>query len=277
MKQIFKMLLFFLGSQLIARGQSNRFQLGIGYQRTWMLDKQASPLKYQSSEKTFLLGYQHVSSKGLFQASLNGSVGDFFPTGFFNRKWYNTQYQSDGTPVRDSSLLKGTLYSGRIQLGYLREVGSGFSMLDGKRIDGRSYAGATINNQVFYTDNIVRTGWMNSTSMNASYQREMTYNQKHFFFFKISIPLFARNTRLPYHNSLASSEGQGHITTLFKQGSRWVWLGNFQNVQLEAGYDYSISRHFGMGLRYFGQWLHYPFEQPIRLFQNNISLTATIK
>lgn len=271
------MLLFFLGTQFIARGQSNRFQLGIGYQRTWMLDKQASPLKYQSSEKTILLGYQHYGAKGMFQASLNGSIGDFFPTGFPNRKWYNSSYNSDGTPKKDSSLLMGTIYSGRLQLGYLREVGSGFSIVDGKRMENRSYAGATLNNQLFYTDNIVRTGWMNSTSLNASYQREMTFNLKHFFFFKISIPLFARNTRLPYHNSLASAEGQGHVTTLFKQGSRWAWLGNFQNIQLEAGYDYYLGQHFGMGLRYFGQWLNYQYERPVRLFQNNIAITATIK
>lgn len=277
MKQIFSVLVCFIGTYLMVSGQSNRFQLGIGYQRTWMLDKQASPLKYQSSEKTLLLGYQHYGSKGLFQASINGSMGDFFPTGFFNRKWYNTSYQQDGTTMVDSSLLRGVLYSGRIQLGYLREVGSGFSMLDGKRMESRSYAGATLNNQVFYTDNIVRTGWMNSSSLNASYQREMTYHQRHFFFFKISIPLFARNTRLPYHNSLASSDGQGHITTLFRQGSRWAWLGNFQNVQVEAGYDYFLGKHFGMGLRYFGQWLNYPYERPVRMFQNNIALTATLK
>jgi hypothetical protein len=277
MKQILTTLLFLLGILLIVRGQSNRFQIGIGYQRTWMLDRQASPLKYQSSEKTILLGYQHEGAKSQFHASLNGSLGNFFPTGFFNRKWYNSSYHPDGTSTQDSSFLRGMLYTGRLQVGYLREVGSGFSTIDGKRLDGRSYAGATLNNQVFYSDNIVRTGWMNSTSLNASYQRDMRYNERHYVFFRISIPLFARNTRLPYHNSLASAEGGGHITTIFRQGSRWAWLGNFQDVQVEAGYDYSIGRHFGMGLRYFGQWLNYRNERPVRLFQNNVSLTATIK
>lgn len=277
MKQIFATLLFFFGILLIALGQSNRFQIGIGYQRTWMLDRQASPLKYQSSEKTILLGYQHTGAKSQFHASLNGSLGDLFPTGFFNRQWYNNTYNQDGTVKKDSSSLMGTIYTGRLQVGYLREVGSGFSIIDGKRLDGRSYAGATLNNQVFYSDNIVRTGWMNSTSLNATYQREMRYQERHYIFFRVSIPLFARNTRLPYHNSLASAEGGGHITTIFRQGSRWAWLGNFQNVQFEAGYDYSISRHFGMGLRYFGQWLNYQQERPVRLFQNNVSLTATIK
>jgi len=37
------------------KAQSSRFSIGAGYQRTWIVDAQASPLKYQTSEKSFLL------------------------------------------------------------------------------------------------------------------------------------------------------------------------------------------------------------------------------
>lgn len=44
------LLLLLLALQCMLAAAQHRFQAGIGYQRTWMIDKQVSPLKYQSSE-----------------------------------------------------------------------------------------------------------------------------------------------------------------------------------------------------------------------------------
>jgi hypothetical protein len=261
----------------ISQAQQNKFQLGIGYQRTWLLDKQASPLKYQSSEKTFSLGYAHTGNSGKFNTQLNGALGDFFPTGFYNRKMYNPGYNEDGTPKSDSGLLIGKLYKARFNIGYARQVSSGFSMVEGKKWEHRNYMGASFSNQLFYTDNVVRTGWMNSSSVNADFQYDAIFNSRHSFSVKILIPIFARNTRLPYHNTVSSPDGNSNVKTFFKKGSRFAWLGNFQNIQFDAGYEYAISKNFGMGLHYFAQWLHYSYEKPINLFQNNIGITATIQ
>ncbi|ULQ54194.1 hypothetical protein [Flavihumibacter fluvii] len=267
------LLLLVYGSE----AQQNKFQLGIGYQRTWMLDKQASPLKYQSSEKTFSLGYTHTGSADKFNVQLNGALGKFFPTGFADRKWYNPGYNSDGSPKTDSGVLMGKIYNARFNMGYARQVSSGFSMVDGKKWENRNYVGGSFSNQLFYTDNIVRNGWMNSSSINADFQYDALYNSRHSFSVKILIPIFARNTRLPYHNTVSSSTGEGHVKAILKQGSRFAWLGNFQNIQFDAGYEYAINKNVGMGIHYFAQWLHYSYEKPINLFQNNIGITASIK
>ncbi|MBZ5855963.1 hypothetical protein [Flavihumibacter profundi] len=260
-----------------SKAQNNKFQVGIGYQRTWLLDNQASPLKYQSSEKTFLLGYTHTGNTGKFDARLNGAWGNFFPTGFYNRKMYDPGYNPDGTPKSDSGLILGTLYNARIDIGYAWKVNSGYSVIDNKKLESRNYAGASLSNQLFYSDNIVRNAWMNSSSLNAEFQHDAQYNARHTINIKISIPIFARNTRLPYHNSVSSPDGSSHIQTIFKQGSRMAWFGNFQSIRLEAGYDYAVNKMFGIGIHYFGQWLHYNYEKPISLFQNNIGITASIK
>ena len=260
----------------ISGAQKNSINIGIGYQRTWMNDQQGSPLKYQTSEKTLSLGYQYYGEQSKFDLQLNGAMGNFFPTGFFNRQLYNPGYNSDGTHKTDSSLMNGKIYSGRIKLGYLKAVSSGYSTIDKKDLYNKNYVGASLNNQIFYTDNFTRTGWMNSSSFNGEFDHRALYNTKHQIEIKISVPLFARVSRLPYHNSISSANDDSDIKTFFKQGSRFAWLGNFQNIQLDAGYQYMMSKSFGLGLHYFGQWLHYTKEKPINLFQNNLALTASL-
>lgn len=275
--RLFFLLLFVTVLMQAASAQQSKFTFGIGYQRTWMLDKQASPLKYQSSEKTISLGYTHTSNKSFVQADVNGALGDFFPTGFFNRKWYNPSYNNDGSPKQDSGLMMGTLYNARVKLSYLRATTNGYSTVGNNKLYSHNYAGASLGNQFLYTDNIVRTGWLNSTSFNAEVMHTTMLNTKHFFSIKLSIPLFARNTRLPYHNSISSPDGESNLATFFKQGSRFAWLADFQNVQLDASYEYALNKNVNLGLHYFGQWLRYSKEEPIHLFQNNISLTASLK
>ena len=277
MKKTFILIIISYISTGAIQAQKNQFQIGIGYQRTWMVDKQASPLKYQTSEKTFSLGYSNTGSKGKFSTQINGALGAFFPTGLKSRQIYNPGYNADGTPIKDSLPFAGKLYNARISIGYLKQLGNDYSEIGKEKLNSNNYLGASLNNQMFYSDNFVRTGWFNSSSVNAEFEHRATYNIKHSFRINISVPLFARNTRLPYHNTLSSPDGNKGINTLFKHGSRFAWFGNFQNVQVDAGYDYAVSNHVCLGIHYFGQWLHYNYEKPITLFQNNIGLTAAIK
>lgn len=187
-----------------ARAQQKKFTIGLGYQRTWMLDKQASPLKYQTSEKTVLLAYDRTGNKGIFSAQLNGALGDFFPTGFKGRQMYDPGYNDDGTPKKDSFNIPGSLYNGKIKLSYVRQTTSGYNVIGKGKLYSHNYFGASLNNQAFYSDNIVRTGWLNAASFNAEYLHTATLNAKHFFILKISVPLFGQNSRLPYHNTISS-------------------------------------------------------------------------
>src|SRR6185437_2277912 len=109
----------------VSNAQSNSIQIGIGYQRTWMLDQQGSPLKYQTSEKTLNLGYKHFGENSAFDIQLNGALGDFFPTGFFNRQLYDPGFNPDGSHKNDSSLMNGKIYHGQIKMGYMRSVSNG--------------------------------------------------------------------------------------------------------------------------------------------------------
>jgi hypothetical protein len=274
-----KIILLFLvcAAGVEAMAQQKKFTVGLGYQRTWMLDKQASPLKYQTSEKTVLLAYDRTGTKGVFSAQVNGALGSFFPTGFKGRQMYDPGYNDDGTQRKDSSYIPGTLYNARIKISYLHQTTSGYNIIGKQKLYSHNYYGASINNQLFYSDNIVRTGWLHAASFNAEYLHTALLNTKHYFSLKISIPLFGLNSRLPYHNTISSSSGESNVKTFFKQGSAFAWLANFQNIQVDAGYEYSINSRFSMGIRYFGQWLHYTKEKPINIIQNNIGITASLK
>ena len=274
-----KIIIFLLGcaAGIETKAQQKKFTIGLGYQRTWMVDKQASPLKYQTSEKTVLLAYDHTGTSGVFSAQVNGALGSFFPTGFRGRQMYNPGYNDNGTPRKDSFYIPGTLYNARIKISYLRQTTNGYNIIGKEKLYSHNYFGASLNNQLFYSDNIVRTGWINAASINGEYLHTAILNTKHFFSLKISIPLFGQNSRLPYHNTISSSSGESNVKTFFKQGSSFAWLANFQNIQLDAGYEYSINSRICMGIRYFGQWLHYTREKPINIIQNNIGITASLK
>jgi hypothetical protein len=258
-----------------ANGQGARFRIGAGYQRTSMVDEQASPLKYQSSEKTFLLNYLHEGKKGKLNAQLNGAFGNFFPTGFQNRVWYDPGYKNDGSAKKDSNLLIGQLYHANLNVGYAKKIGTGHFL--GNEAVTKTYAGASLNDQLFYSDNIVRMGWLNAATVNADFSHSISYQTKHFFLLKVSIPIFGMNSRLPYHNTISSSTPEGNIKTFFKNGSRFAWLADFQNVQLSASYEYAVSKKLAFGVHYSGQWLRYIHEKPITLLQNNIGVLASFK
>lgn len=249
--------------------QQHRFQMGAGYQRTWMVDRQASPLKYQSSEKTVSLGYSHSGSKGKFHARLVGALGEFLPTGFQNRQFYHSGQTTDGTAI-DSVPLTGLLYSGRLTIGYAKKISG---KTNSPVPTGASYAGLSFNNQLFYTDNAVRAGWLNAATINADYLHDLINFPRHFIGLKISVPLVGVNTRLPYHNSISSSRAESDVKTFFRQGSRQASVLDFQSIHLGLQYQYTVSKWLGIGVQYTGQWLRYTKEQPLTLFQNNIGLS----
>lgn len=254
-----------------------QFRIGIGYQRTFIKDRQASPLRYQSSDKTLTVGYTKLSEEDLFNAEIKAAIGDLFPTGYRNRKWYHPNYQPDGALKLDSSRLKGTLYNSHIRIAYARNIGNGYTSMGGEDLNSYRYAGASLNSQLFYTDNIVRTGWMHAASVNADFMQISRLETRHYFSFRITIPLFSRNTRLPYHNTVSSADNRSGMATLFRQGTKWAWLGNFHNVRLDAGYEYGLSNHARLGLNYSGQLLHYEKEAPVTLFQNNVAINMAFQ
>jgi hypothetical protein len=270
-------ILLILASQTL-QAQQNTFKIGIGYQRTRMLDQQASPLQYNSSAATFKTGYYKTSNQGKFTAELAGALGNMSPAGTSNRYWYSPVYDNNGGIIRqDSFPLSGKLYNGMINIGWMKDISSGTVATGKSETSIRQFAGLSASDQLFYSDNIVRAGWMNNATLNGDYQLDVSSNARHFFSLKITIPLFGVNTRLPYHNTVASPKGESHAKTIFKEGSQVAWLGNFQNIRVEASYEYAIGKNFGLGLRYSGQWLQYPSAMPINLYQNNLGIEATFK
>jgi hypothetical protein len=274
--QRFFLILFVLASASLSAQQQHHFRLGASFQRTRMVDKQASPLAYESSGKTFSFGYTRYDGKGRFDVGLNGSLGDFFPSGFAGRKFYNPGYNADGSPKRDSFPMIGNLYSGRLSVGYAKRLSA---LVTDKKLlrEPAGYAGLSLNNQLFYSDNIVRSGWINTATVNADYFQELRAGRKHFFELKLSIPLFGAATRLPYHKTVSTARPEGNLKTLFRQGTHFASVFDLQNVNLSFDYRYALSKRFDLGLQYSGQWLRYSREQPVTLFQDNIGLAVYIK
>lgn len=274
MKKSSSIFIVIILSTITIQAQNHRFQFGIGYQRTWMLDKQASLLKYQSSEKTFLLGFDHNGTESRWDVEFDGALGNFFPTGYHDRYWYNTHNHPDGSYTLDSFLMKGKLYGALLNIGYAQRVRHGISKMGNTDFTHSSFAGASLSNSIFYSDNTTREGWINSTAFNSTYEN-IHASGKHILSVKLIIPLIARNTRLPFHNTI-SDPNIGNTKTFFKN-NHFAWPVNFHQLKIIAEYSYSLGRHSDIGIRYNGNWMHYNYERPINIIQNNISLIGSFK
>lgn len=69
MKRIAFMVMLSISTALVY-AQKNSVRIGFGYQRTWMVDRQASPLKYRTGEKTIMLHYDHTGNNGILFGGL---------------------------------------------------------------------------------------------------------------------------------------------------------------------------------------------------------------
>lgn len=271
------LLLLSLSLSVVAFGQKkNEFRLGIGYQQTWLVDQQASPLLYSAHQKKADFRYTRFFRNGLLLGELEGAVGDFFPVAFKGRQFYETGYNEDGSPKTGSWPLVGTLYSGQVKIGYLHRV-QGNPNNNSRNIQFSGFAGAYLTNQLFYSDNIIRAGWLNSSSLDLAYLASVRLHQKHLFNAGLSASVLARNTRLPYHNSVGSATDGNNIETVFRQGSKITSLDKFQSIRIEAGYLYDVSKKFGLGIQYAGQWLHYSQALPVTCLQHQLVLSVTLK
>lgn len=81
--------------------------------------------------------------------------------------------------------MRGKILNTRIKLGYLKALPSGFSKIGKNNIYTNDYVGGSINNQHFYSDNFVRTGLMNNTSVNADYEHAILWHLQGVDIFKI--------------------------------------------------------------------------------------------
>jgi hypothetical protein len=263
------LLSFSLGS--LKAQELKRSQLNISYQRSHLtfLDRQASPLIYESDLNGATMVYEHNASKSRSFLKLQANLGTALPKNIGLREFTLTNTNIYGETTTNILVHAPTVYTGQLEAGYLRRLKTGGS----KSI----FVGGTLQDWITYSDNIGfwSTMGINTASLNAAIQLEKAVTNRQQLKIGASFPVAAIVSRMPYSNSISDPE-RGNFKAFFAEGSRLVFLNQLQRVSFGAAYQYQFSCHWGTGVAYDFYWLHYTQPRPVYAFNHSLKLQLNL-
>jgi hypothetical protein len=228
----------------------SRIGIALGIGNISYLDKNSSPLIYQSKPKNVRLFYNLESNDMLFAIDFDVKVGGTKAkhhqnrTVFFEEENYNGEKQEKKFPVG------GSLLSGKISIGAFYKIKSTQESTFKVAVGGR------IQNEMLYPQGWNNSGIMNAFSFSPEALTQHRIDEHHSVSAAIRIPVATYLTRLPYHNSV-SNPNENQIGG-FMKNSKWVGVKKFFAPVVRVAYDYNINQHWGAGLNYEFNWYYLP-------------------
>ncbi|MBS1486069.1 MAG: hypothetical protein JST43_00665 [Bacteroidetes bacterium] len=220
----------------------NRIGIAIGIGSVTYLDKNSSPLVYQSRPKNLRLFYNLESNKFIFSVDLDVKMGSNTlkyhkdRTLFFQEEDYKGNKEDKKFPVG------GSFMAGRISLGAYYKISSAQEPTFKVAVGGR------IMNEMFYPQGWNTSGIFNALSFSPEALTQHRVNEHHQFTASVRIPVVARLSRLPYDNTV-SAPGKNQVQGFFRNSS-WVGLSKFLAPAMTIGYNYQLNTSWGTGLSY---------------------------
>lgn len=242
----------------------NRIGLALGIGSVTYLDKNSSPLVYQSRPKNLRIFYNLESNTFLFSVDLDMRLGSNAPkyhqdrTLFFHEEDYKGKSEDKKFPAG------GSLMAGRISLGAYYKISSTQESTFKVAVGGR------IMNELFYPQGWNTGGMFNALSFSPEALTQHRVNEHHQFTASIRIPVVARLSRLPYDNTVSAPEKK-QVEGFFRNSS-WVSLSKFLAPAMTLGYNYQINTRWGAGLNYEFGW--YTIQTPQQMKAVSHSLLA---
>lgn len=242
----------------------SRIGLAMGIGSVTYLDKNSSPLVYQSRPKNLRLFYNLESNDFLFSVDLDVRIGSNAPkyhkdrTLFFHEEDYKGKSEDKKFPAG------GSFIAGRISIGAFYKIASTQESTFKVAVGGR------IMNELFYPQGWTSSGLFNALSFSPEAWTQHRIDEHHSFTASVRIPLATRLTRLPYDNTV--SKPNESVLGGFFTNSQWVGPKKFLAPAMSLGYTYQINQRWGAGLHYEFNW--YNIQQPQSFKAVNQSLLA---
>lgn len=240
----------------------NRIGLAFGIGSVTYLDKNSSPLIYQSKPKNLRLFYNLESNTFLFSIDLDVKVGSNSPKYHKDRTLYFQEEDYKGKKEDKKFPAGGSFMAGKISLGAYYKISSTQESTFKVALGGR------IMNEMFYPQ-----GWNSGSMFNAlSFSPEgliqHRVNEHHQFTASVRIPVVARLTRLPYDNTVSAPDKK-QVAGFFHNSS-WVGPTKFLVPAVAMGYNYQINTHWGAGLNYEVNWYNIQTPQQMKALSQSI-------
>ena len=240
----------------------NRIGLALGIGSITYLDKNSSPLVYQSRPKNLRIFYNLESNTFLFSVDLDVKMGSNAPKYHQDRTLFFQEEDYKGNREDKTFPAGGSFLAGRISLGGYYKISSTQESTFKVAVGGR------IMNELFYPQGWNTGGLFNALSFSPEALTQHRVNEHHQFSASVRIPLIARLSRLPYDNTVSKpdkNQVQGFI-----HNCSWVGPSKFLAPAITLGYNYQINTRWGAGLNYELGWYNIQTPQPMKAIGQSI-------
>ncbi len=244
----------------------NRIGLALGIGSITYLDKNASPLVYQSKPKNVRLFYNLESNHFLFSIDLDVKIGGTTAKHHANRTLYFQEQDYKGKNEDKKFPAGGSLLAGRISLGAFYKISSTQESTFKVAVGGR------VMNELFYPQGWTTAGLFNALSLSPEAWTQHKIDEHHSFTAAVRIPIITRLTRLPYDGTV-SSPNENLLGGFFKN-STWVGPSKFLSPAFDVAYNYQINQRWGAGIRY--EWSGYAIRTAQTMKATNQSVLASL-
>jgi len=225
----------------------NRIGLALGISNITYLDKNSSPLVYQSKPKNLRLFYNLENNSFLFSIDLDLKVGSNTPKYHQDRILYFQEEDYKGNKEDKKFPAVGSFLAGRISIGGYYKIRST------QESNFKVAVGGRVMDELFYPQGWNTGGMFNALTLSPEAWTQHRINEHHSFTASVRIPVLTRLTRLPYDNTVSAPE-KNQVQGFFRNSS-WVSLKEFLAPAITVGYNYQINSRWGTGLNYeFGSY-----------------------
>jgi hypothetical protein len=228
--------------------RENRIGISIGIGTHTFLDENSSPLIYQSKPKNVRLFYQLESNDLLVTFDIDLKVGGVIPKHHENRMLVFEEENYKGEKETKKFPAGGSFLGATVSLGAFYKIKST------QESTFKVATGLSVTNEMFYPQGWTSSGLMNALSIAPKALVQHRINDHNKVTTSLRLPLLARVTRLPYHNSV-SYPNEGQLSGFFKNSS-WTGIQKFIAPEISIGYEYLLSNRWGTGVTYNVNWYH---------------------
>lgn len=226
--------------------RENRIGLAIGIGSVQYLDKNSSPLVYQSKPKLVQLFYVLESNHWLFSLDIDVKVGGTKAKHFSNRQLLFQEEDYTGKKEEKRFPVGGSFLAGKISMGGFYKISST------QRSTFRVAVGGRISNEMFYPQGWTSGGIFNALSLSPEGWAQHRVNDEHSFTANFHLPLLTKLTRLPYYNTVSAPDKS--LSGGFFSNSKWVGVGKYLAPSTQINYNYAINANWGAGVYYELTW-----------------------
>jgi hypothetical protein len=242
----------------------NRIGLAMGIGSVTYLDKNSSPLVYQSRPKNLRIFYNLESNSFLFSVDFDVRMGSNTPKYHSERTLFFEEEDYKGNKEDKKFPAGGSFLAGRISVGAYYKIPSTQESTFKVAVGGR------IMNELFYPQGWNTGGIFNALSFSPEAITQHQVNDHHQFTASVRIPLIAQLTRMPYDNTVSAPE-KNQVQGFFRN-SNWAGPSKFLAPAVTLGYNYQINTRWGAGLSY--EWGWYNIQTPQSMKAISQSLLA---